>query len=506
MLYRLIRPALFLLDPERAHGAALAMLKALPLGGSDTASGPLATTVAGIAFPNPLGMAAGFDKDGEVPDALLGIGFGFAEVGSITPLPQAGNPRPRLFRLEQDRAVINRMGFNNGGAEAAVARLAKRLGRPGVVGINIGANKDSTDRIADYATMARLMAPLASYLAVNVSSPNTPGLRALQDEGALTALLDAVLERAARKMQDSGVRLLWGTANLFGHPRYMAGAATNPDPEVFAWAAMQVRDALEATHRLGGANYVLWGGREGYDSILNTEIGIEQQNFGRFLSLVVDHKHRIGFKGTILIEPKPHEPTKHQYDFDTQTVYAFLKRFGLEHEVKVNIEANHATLSGHTFEHELAMARALGILGSIDANRGDPQNGWDTDQFPNSVEEITLAQLEVLRAGGLGNGGWNFDAKVRRQSIDAVDLMHGHIGGIDVIARGLLRAAALIEQGQLERFRAERYAGWQGELGRMIHAEGTTLAAVADRAVQSNSAPQPRSGRQEWCENLINRA
>lgn len=198
MLYRLIRPALFLLDPERAHGAALAMLKALPLGGSDTASGPLATTVAGIAFPNPLGMAAGFDKDGEVPDALLGIGFGFAEVGSITPLPQAGNPRPRLFRLEQDRAVINRMGFNNGGAEAAVARLAKRLGRPGVVGINIGANKDSTDRIADYATMARLMAPLASYLAVNVSSPNTPGLRALQDEGALTALLDAVLEARGR--------------------------------------------------------------------------------------------------------------------------------------------------------------------------------------------------------------------------------------------------------------------------------------------------------------------
>ena len=194
MLYSLIRPALFLLDPERAHGLALAALKAMPGGGSARTDGPLATEVAGIRFPNPLGMAAGFDKDGEVPDALLGLGFGFAEAGSITPLPQAGNPKPRLFRLEQDRAVINRMGFNNGGAEAAVARLARRLGRPGVVGINIGANKDSTDRIADYATMARLMAPLASYLAVNVSSPNTPGLRALQDEGALTALLDAVLE------------------------------------------------------------------------------------------------------------------------------------------------------------------------------------------------------------------------------------------------------------------------------------------------------------------------
>lgn len=302
-----------------------------------------------------------------------------------------------------------------------------------------------------------------------------------------------------------GRKLLWGTANLFSHPRYMGGAATNPDPEIYAWAALQVRDALEATHRLGGANYVLWGGREGYDSILNTEIGTEQENFGRFLSLVVDHKHRIGYTGTILIEPKPHEPTKHQYDFDTQSVYAFLKRFGLENEVKVNIEANHATLSGHTFEHEIAMARALGILGSIDANRGDPQNGWDTDQFPNSVEEITLAQLEVLRAGGLGNGGWNFDAKVRRQSIDAADLFHGHIGGVDVIAKGLLRAAAIIEDGQLEAFRAERYAGWQGELGQLIHAEGTTLAAIADRAVSSNAAPQPKSGRQEWCENLVNR-
>lgn len=302
-----------------------------------------------------------------------------------------------------------------------------------------------------------------------------------------------------------GRKLLWGTANLFGHPRYMAGAATNPDPEVFAFAAMQVRDALEATHRLGGANYVLWGGREGYDSILNTEIGIEQENFGRFLSLVVDHKHRIGFKGTILIEPKPHEPTKHQYDFDTQTVYAFLKRFGLEGEVKVNIEANHATLSGHTFEHELAMARALGILGSIDANRGDPQNGWDTDQFPNSVEELTLAMLEVIRARGLGNGGFNFDAKVRRQSIDAADLFHGHIGGVDTIARAFLKAAAIIEDGALERFRAERYAGWQGELGRSIHAKGTSLADIADRAASSNAGPQPRSGRQEWCENLINR-
>nr|WP_298894694.1 xylose isomerase [uncultured Altererythrobacter sp.] len=303
-----------------------------------------------------------------------------------------------------------------------------------------------------------------------------------------------------------GRKLLWGTANLFSHPRYMAGGATNPDPEVYAWAAMQVRDALEATHRLGGENYVLWGGREGYDTILNTEIGTELDNFGRFLSLVVDHKHRIGFKGTILIEPKPHEPTKHQYDFDTQSVYAFLTRYGLEKDVKVNIEANHATLGGHSFEHELAMARTLGILGSVDANRGDPQNGWDTDQFPNSVEEWTLAMLEVLRDGGFTTGGFNFDAKVRRQSTDAADLFHGHIGGIDTIAQALLNAAAIIEDGSLERFRTDRYAGWQGEIGREFHSESATLDSIAQHAIDANSSPVPQSGRQEWCENLVNRA
>ena len=302
-----------------------------------------------------------------------------------------------------------------------------------------------------------------------------------------------------------GRKLLWGTANLFGDPRYMAGASTNPDPEVFAWAALQVRDAMEATHRLGGANYVLWGGREGYDTILNTDLGIEQENFGRFLSLVVDHKHKIGFKGAILIEPKPHEPTKHQYDFDTQSVYGFLKRFGLENEVQVNIEANHATLSGHTFEHEIAMARALGIFGSIDANRGDPQNGWDTDQFPNSVEELTLAMIEIIRAGGFTNGGFNFDAKVRRQSIDAVDLFHGHIGGIDVIAHALVKAEAIINDGQLDAFRSERYAGWQGDLGKSIHAPTASLASIADLAIQHDLLPEPKSGRQEWLENLINR-
>ena len=325
------------------------------------------------------------------------------------------------------------------------------------------------------------------------------------DIGAFRKSFAEAVDHLEELQAKHGRKLLWGTANLFSHPRYMAGAATNPDPEVYAWAASQVRDALEATHRLGGQNYVLWGGREGYDTILNTEVGTEQENFGRFLSLVVDHKHRIGFKGTILIEPKPHEPTKHQYDFDTQTVYGFLKRFGLDKEVCVNIEANHATLSGHTFEHEIAMARALGIFGSIDANRGDHQNGWDTDQFPNSVEELTLAMLEIIRAGGFTTGGFNFDAKVRRQSIDAVDLFHGHIGGIDTIALALVKAAAIIEDGRVDAFRAERYAGWKGELGQAIHKGDATLASIADLATERDLQPQPRSGRQEWLENMMNR-
>lgn len=306
-----------------------------------------------------------------------------------------------------------------------------------------------------------------------------------------------------RLQASSGRKLLWGTANLFGNPRFAAGGATNPDPEVFAFGAMQVRDALEATHRLGGANYVLWGGREGYETLLNTNLGRELDNLGRFLNLVVEHKHKIGFDGTILIEPKPHEPTKHQYDFDSATVYGFLKRYGLENEVKVNIEANHATLAGHTFEHEIAMASALGIFGSIDANRGDHQNGWDTDQFPNSVEELTLAMVEILRAGGFTTGGFNFDAKVRRQSMDAVDLFYGHIGGIDTVARGLLNAAALIEDGRIDAIKAERYAGWDGEFGQKL--AGLDLAGIADLAVSSNLDPKPRSGRQERIENLINR-
>ena len=248
---------------------------------------------------------------------------------------------------------------------------------------------------------------------------------------------------------------------------------------------------------------MLWGGREGYETLLNTNLGKELDQLGRFLNLVVEHKHKIGFKGTILIEPKPHEPTKHQYDFDTATVYGFLKKYGLENEVKVNIEANHATLAGHTFEHELAMANALGIFGSIDANRGDHQNGWDTDQFPNSVEEMTLAIIEVLRAGGFTDGGFNFDSKVRRQSVDAADLFYGHVGAIDVIAKGLLNAAALIEDGRLDAARKERYAGWDSAVGQQI-AKGS-LAEIADLVVSKDINPKQRSGGQERLENLLPR-
>ncbi|WP_062345154.1 xylose isomerase [Novosphingobium sp. CCH12-A3] len=351
-------------------------------------------------------------------------------------------------------------------------------------------------REAALAFVEKLDLPFYCFHDVDVMAP-------AESIGEFRASFARAVDHLEELQARHGRKLLWGTANLFGHPRYLAGAATSPRPEVYAWGASQVRDALEATHRLGGSNYVLWGGREGYDTILNTDLKIEQENFGRFLSLVVEHKHKIGFKGTILIEPKPHEPTKHQYDFDTQTVYGFLKRFGLENEVKVNIEANHATLSGHTFEHEIAMAGALGVFGSIDANRGDPQNGWDTDQFPNSVEELTLACIEIERAGGFTDGGFNFDAKVRRQSVDAVDLFHGHIGGVDVIAKALLRAEAIIADGRIDAFRAERYAGWNGELGATIRK--SSLAEIADLAVAQDLKPAPVSGRQEWLENMLNR-
>jgi xylose isomerase len=307
----------------------------------------------------------------------------------------------------------------------------------------------------------------------------------------------------AERMAQTGLRLLWGTANLFSHRRYMAGAATNPDPDVFAYAAAQVKTAIDVTRELGGANYVLWGGREGYETLLNTDMKRELDQLGRFLSMVVDYKHRSGFAGTILIEPKPQEPTKHQYDYDVATVFGFLQRFGLEKEVKVNIETGHAVLAGHSFEHEIATAVALGIFGSVDANRNDYQSGWDTDQFPNNVPETALAIYYILKGGGFTTGGFNFDSKLRRQSLDPADLVAAHVGGMDVCARGLLAAAAMIEDGGLDRALAERYAGWnKPEAQAMLKSD---LAAIAERVEHEAIEPKPSSGHQERLENWVNR-
>jgi len=317
--------------------------------------------------------------------------------------------------------------------------------------------------------------------------------------------LDALADDAAGHQERTGVRLLWGTANLFSHPRYQAGAATNPDPEVFAYAAAQVRHMLEVTQRLGGANYVLWGGREGYDTLLNTDLRREGQHLARFLALVAEHKAKIGFEGTLLIEPKPMEPTKHQYDYDSATVHGFLVRHGLEGEYRLNIEANHATLAGHTFQHEIAYAVANGIFGSIDANRGDYQNGWDTDQFPNSVDELSLALYEILKGGGFTTGGFNFDAKLRRQSSDRTDLFHAHIGGIDTLARALLVAADMLAQGTLAAMVEARYGGWSGELGQAILGGSLSLADLAEKVEAGEIDPEPVSGQQELYENVVNR-
>jgi xylose isomerase len=309
-----------------------------------------------------------------------------------------------------------------------------------------------------------------------------------------------------RLQTNTGLKPLWGTANLFSHPRYAAGGLTNPDPEIAVCAMRQVRDCLEATHRLGGSNYVLWGGREGYDTLLNTELKTELDHFGRFLAKIVDHKHRIGFEGKILIEPKPHEPMYHQYDFDTATVHGFLKTYGLEGEVHVNIEPNHATLVGHSFAHEIATACAFGVMGSIDINCGNAQNGWDTDQFNVDVRDITLAMLELLPSGGLDTGGFNFDAKVRRQSSDLADLFHAHISGLDALAAGLLSAVDIIEKGRIAEFKAERYAGWDDEFGRFLLDDDTRLAEACDRAAEEGRDGAHRSGRQEYLEQVVARS
>ncbi|WP_173932801.1 xylose isomerase [Chelativorans sp. Marseille-P2723] len=331
----------------------------------------------------------------------------------------------------------------------------------------------------------------------------------VRPEGATLAesisRLEEIADYFAAKMEKTGVKLLWGTANLFSHRRFMAGAATNPDPDVFAYAAGLVKACMDVTHRLGGENYVLWGGREGYETLLNTDMGRELDQLGRFLSLVVDYKHRIGFKGAILVEPKPQEPTKHQYDFDVATVYGFLKRYGLENEVKVNIEQGHAILAGHSFEHELALAAALGIFGSIDMNRNDQQSGWDTDQFPNNVPEVALAYYQIVKAGGFTSGGTNFDAKLRRQSLDPEDLLAAHVGAMDVCARGFKAAARMLEDKALSRPLGERYAGWESAEAKAMLSGERTLEEIAERVMREDIEPLPRSGRQEILENIVNR-
>lgn len=316
--------------------------------------------------------------------------------------------------------------------------------------------------------------------------------------------LHEMVDVLGQKQADTGMKLLWGTANLFSHRRFMSGASTNPDPEIFGLAALQVKEAMDATFKLGGENYVLWGGREGYETLLNTRLGQELDQMGRFLNMVVEYKHKIGFKGTILIEPKPREPTKHQYDFDTATVYGFLCRYGLDKEIKVNIEANHATLSGHSFEHEVATALDLGIFGSIDMNRGDMQCGWDTDQFPNNVAESALVMYLILKGGGFTTGGLNFDAKVRRQSIDPADLFYGHIGGMDVSARALLVAEKMLQDDRLAQHVQARYAGWSEPFGQDILAGRLSLDQLSARALERDQDILPVSGRQEYLENLLN--
>ncbi|KAB5487663.1 xylose isomerase [Flagellimonas hadalis] len=315
--------------------------------------------------------------------------------------------------------------------------------------------------------------------------------------------LDLITDYAQEKMKASGVRLLWGTANCFSNPRYMNGAATNPDFDVVAFAGAQVKNALDATIKLGGENYVFWGGREGYMSLLNTDMGRELDHMARFLHMAKDYARKQGFKGTFFIEPKPMEPTKHQYDFDSATVLGFLTKYDLLDDFKLNIEVNHATLAQHTFEHELQVAADNNLLGSIDANRGDYQNGWDTDQFPVDVYELTQAMLVILQAGGFQGGGINFDAKIRRNSTDLEDIFHAHIGGMDAFSRALLAANAILENSNYVSMRNDRYASFDSGNGKAFE-EGRLILEDLYAHASSNPDIKKRSGKQELFENLIN--
>ena len=328
-----------------------------------------------------------------------------------------------------------------------------------------------------------------------------PEGNSLQEFNANVSAIAKILEK---QMSKHNKKLLWGTANMFSNRRFMAGAATNPDPDVFAYCAAQVKHCLDITKDLGGENYVMWGGREGYETLINTRIGQELHQAGRFLSLVVEYKHKIGFKGPILIEPKPKEPSTHQYDYDVATIYGLLRKYGLENDVKMNIEQNHAILAGHTFEHEIALASALGVFGSLDLNRGGYQVGWDTDQFAMNVPELTLMILEVIRAGGFTTGGMNFDAKIRRQSLDPDDILYAHVASMDACARGLLGAAKIIEDGKLDAAISQRYAGWEKPENKAMLDKGASLDAIAARVHKNKIEPQPKSGRQEYLEGLLN--
>jgi xylose isomerase len=316
--------------------------------------------------------------------------------------------------------------------------------------------------------------------------------------------LQSMTDYLKEKQQESGIKLLWGTANLFSHKRYMNGAATNPDFHVLTHGAAQVKAALDATIALGGENYVFWGGREGYMSLLNTDMKREKEHLARFLHTAKDYARKNGFTGTFFIEPKPAEPSKHQYDFDVETVVGFLRQYDLLNDFKINIEVNHATLAGHTFQHELQAAADAGVLGSVDANRGDYQNGWDTDQFPNNLNELAEAMLVFLEAGGLQGGGVNFDAKIRRNSTDPEDLFYAHIGGIDTFARALIVADKVLQESEYKKFRQERYASFDSGEGKAFADGKLSLEDLRQYAIK-NGEPEVRSGRQEWLENIINR-
>ena len=349
---------------------------------------------------------------------------------------------------------------------------------------------------AAFEFFAKLGAPFFSFHDVDMAPAGATFAESCRN-------LDHMVELAAGHMERTGVKLLWGTTNAFSHRRFMAGAATNPDPSAFRYAAAQVAHCMSATKRLGGANYVLWGGREGYETLLNTDMRREMDQFGRFLNLVVEHKHAIGFEGALLIEPKPMEPTKHQYDYDVATVYGFLQKYGLENEIKVNIEVNHATLSGHDFHHEVATAVNNGIFGSIDANSGDDRLGWDLDRFPVSVELMTLGMLEILRGGGFTTGGLMFDCKLRRQSVSRDDLFIAHIGGMDTMARSLLAAQSIIDGGELDAHLTARYAGWDDASD--VLAGDVSLQRMHDELITDDVEPAHVSGRQELLEGIVAR-